>query len=155
MAEDLLTRVKTNIQTTLSVLSASVEPPCLMDPQKAAQRVDEVVRSELYLQGDEAFIELFQRVSSPTEGEQPAEEDEEEIEDARRKVEENQTNTALEDLIATELADELMEEAIDEVLGGGPSSHNGNSDPNNRLPVDIQEIDEEYENEDEIEEDLY
>lgn len=153
MAEDLLTRVKTNIQSTLSVLSASVEHPCLMDPQKAAQRVDEVVRSELYLQGDEAFIELFQRVSSPTESEQPAEE---EIEDARRReVEENQTNTALEDLIATELADELMEEAIDEVLGGGPPSHNGNSDPNRLRPVDIDDIDEEYENEDEIEEDLY
>lgn len=48
-----------------------------------------------------------------------------------------------------------MEEAIDEVLGGGPPSHNGNSDPNRLRPVDIDDIDEEYENEDEIEEDLY
>jgi hypothetical protein len=155
MAEDLLTRIKKNIQAALSVLSAAVEPACLQDPQKAAQRVDEVVRSELYLQGDEAFIELFQRISSSTTND----DEQTESDNTERRgdnVEENQPDTAMEDLVATELADELIEEAINDVLSGigvttsTSVTKNANVQEGTK-PIDVDDIDEEYE----IEEDLY
>jgi hypothetical protein len=168
MAEDLIQRIKKHIKASLSLLSIAVEPPYLLDPIKSAQRVDEVVRSELYLQGDEAFAELFQRISSPSPNEFSDGNDTGPNDEQVYEINDNDENnnhpptTQLEDIIASELADELMEEAIDEVLGrvtvlNNEATVTATADVDIQSimkPVDVEDLDN-YDEEEEIEEDLY